>query len=224
MTRDELLRLLQTGLDASPEYVGGGLLLCHRRSVAPLAYLHRIYPVLTQQEVSELESRLARPIPADHRAFLQTIGNGARFYSAFGLNGLVRRIDRSMGDGLGQPISLDYGNVNERPRGLDDDTVAIGGMVGWSSRGVLVMDRRGSIALVHPVDGQDVAASWDNLDNMLRSEIARLSPLHDSSGRSLVADTALMHPGGQRWETKPEPARPAKTSKLLSILGRFRSR
>jgi len=204
MTREKLVALLSDGLDARPEFIGGGVLLCHIPAIGPLAYLHRVYPILTPEDFDALVSRVGRPVPRGYSDFLHRVGNGARLFK-LSLDGFVGQLRRSATDSLGQPISLDYGNVVERPSGLDDDTFAIGGMVGWSSRGCLIMEPSGEVLLVHSVDGQDVAARWPDLDAMLESEIARCSSLYDRAGRRLVSATDPMHPGGRKWETKTEP-------------------
>jgi len=131
------------------------------------------------------------------------VGNGARLFQ-LSLYGLIGQLNRSPTDPLGQPISVRYGNVTERPEGLDDDAFAIGGMTGWSSRGCLIMTASGEVLLVHPVDGRDVAAGWASLDLMLEKEIARCAPLYDRAGRLLAPHVEVMHPGGRRWETSAE--------------------
>jgi hypothetical protein len=205
MTREELVALLSGGLDATPAFVGAGVLICHTPHVAPLAYLHRIYPRLHAEDLVDLEAQLGTNIPESFANFLTRVGNGARFFN-ISIDGLVGQLRRDPADKLGQPISLDYGNIYERPPGLAEDTLAIGGMVGWSSRGCLVMQPGGEVLLVHPSDGRDVVARWDSLDAMLRDEIARQYEFHDRSGRRLVSHTEAMHPAGRRWETEIEPA------------------
>lgn len=204
MTRERLVVLLSSSLDARPELVGGGVLIGHTPDVAPLAYLHRLYPVLSRGDLVGLADSVGRPVPPDYATFLCDAGNGARLF-ALHLYGYVGQLRRDASDPLGQPVSLSYGNVVERPSGLDDETLAIGGMVGWSARGCLVMTAARAVLLVHPIDGRDVAASWPSLDAMLEDEIARCSALYYRDGRCLVSSTEVMHPGGRKWETSVEP-------------------
>jgi len=206
MTREKLLALLSTGLDARPTCFGDGVVLCHTPFVAPLAYLHRIYPVLSPGELASLQSNLGRKIPVSYSDFLCSVGNGANLYE-LSLYGFVSQARRSASDPLGQAHSLRYGNVIERPEGIKEDTFAIGGIVGWSSRGTLVMEPGGGVLLVHAYDGRDIAARWSCLDAMLEEEIARLSPLYDRTGRLLASATEVMHPAGRKWETSVEPSR-----------------
>lgn len=206
MTRDKLLALLSSGLDARPIAIGDGVLLCHTPFVAPLAYLHRIYPALSPKELAILDGELGRNVPKNYGDFLCSVGNGASLFG-MSLYGFVGQLRRDPTDPLGQPISLRFGNAIERPNGLDEDTFAIGGMVGWSSKGTLVMEPTGEVLLVHHRDGRDVAARWSDLDAMLEEEIARRSPLYDRAGRSLASATETMHPAGRKWETREEPLR-----------------
>ena len=171
--------------------------------------------MLTPGDLDIVEANCGRACPSAYRHFLERIGNGASLFN-LSLYGLVQRIDRLGSLPLGQPISLDYGNSIERPKGLRAESFAIGGMVGWSSRGVLIMEPAGEVALVHLSDGEDVAAQWPDLDTMLTSEIQRLASLYDRSGYRQVPSSQLMHPGGRRWETEPEEPRPSR-----SVLGRL---
>jgi len=204
MTRDRLLALLSEGLDASPIAVGDGVLLCHRPFEAPLAYLHRIYPSLSSEQFASLERDLDRRVPKNYCDFLCTVGNGASLFG-MSLYGYVDQLRRDATDPLGQPISLGYGNTVERPSEMDAETFAIGGMVGWSSRGKLLMEPSGEVLLVHHRDGRDIAARWPSLDTMIEEEVARRSTLYDRTGRSVASATEAMHPGGRKWETSSEP-------------------
>lgn len=153
-------------------------------------------------ELTELEDAIGRPV-GRYGNFLLGVGNGARLFN-LSLFGFVEQLSREV-NGLGQPISLRYGNEVERPSGLADDELVIGGQVGWSSRGSFVLHASGAVSLVHPEDAADVAARWPTLDAMLSAELDRLSALHDRSGRAIVGSTVLMHPEGRRWETSAEP-------------------
>ncbi|KDP93882.1 hypothetical protein ER13_15635 [Brevundimonas sp. EAKA] len=88
---------------------------------------------------------------------------------------------------------------------MDEGQMVIGGAVGWSSRGVFIIDDVGRIRLTHHADAHDIAAEWDSLEAMLKAETTRIASLLDLTGEPLSTHTALMHPGGRRWETKAEP-------------------
>ena len=203
MTRDDLLTLVATSFSQCPQSVAGGTLFCSTPHQGDTAYLGRIYDPLSHDRAVAWLSKADQP-GNPYRSFLTTVANGLNVANLT-LYGVVEEIDRSAGHGIGQPISLDYGNLVERPGDLSSDDLVIGGMVGWSSRGVYVLDRDSRVRLAHPENGADVAAYWSDLEAMLEAEFARLAQHFNSEGRELSSHTALMHPNGRRWETEIEP-------------------
>jgi hypothetical protein len=215
----DALRPWQAGGWIEPE--GGGLAVCHRPQVAPMAYLHLVYPPLSEAAIDAADEHYSRPIPAAYRAFLGC-ANGCRLFEGFDLGGSLlqndgaEHIDRSLANVLGHPISLSYGNSVERPSGLSETVLIIGGMTGWNARGALAMTQAGDVALVHPDDGHDVAVRWPSLEAMLLSEIERRGAMFDAAGVRLASPQELMPPEARRWETpKQAPARQSWLAKLL---------
>jgi hypothetical protein len=201
MTRDKLLALIADAFCQEPQLAPGGVLFCHKPEVAEFAYLARVYDPAPPNQVRAWAT--AHDRENLYLSFLTEAANGLAVANV-NLFGVIEQVDRS-GRGAGQPISLDYGNVVERPARLDESDLVIGGIVGWSSRGSFVMDREGAVRLTHHQDGADVAARWPDLLTMLHSELTRIARLHDRDGRELGTSTDLMHPNGRRWETKVEP-------------------
>jgi hypothetical protein len=203
MTNDELLALIGSALSHQPQAAAGGYLVCHTPHVAEFAYLGRVYDPVSAERARTWATR-SHHLGNPYLSFVTDVANGLRIAN-LSLYGVVEQIDRATGPGVGQPISLDYGNVVERPTHLDASDMVIGAVVGWSSRGSYVMDRLGAVRLVHCSNGDDVAAEWPNLKGMLAAELTRIGKLHDPHGRELTTSTDLMHPKGQRWETEIEP-------------------
>lgn len=203
MTRDDLLALITTSFSHRPQRVADGFLFCHTPQVAEFAYLGRVYDPVSSKSARAWATR-ARNQENPYLSFLTEVANGVRIAN-ISLYGVIEQIDRSVGPGVGQPISLDYGNVVERPANLDDSDMVIGGIVGWSSRGAYVIGHEGAVRLVHYSNGGDVADEWPNLNAMLGAELTRIAELHDRDGRKLTTSTDLMHPHGRRWETEIEP-------------------
>lgn len=195
---------LVTRLSASvprdePKWLSGGVRIGHTPHVARLAYLHTIYAPASEVDLQAAAQALGRRMPEDYQRFL-VMANGVRLFGgALDLGGVVGQVDRRP-ESIGQAISLRYGNVVERPEGLSADDFAIGGIVGQSTAGVLIMDAAGRVRLVHGRDGSDVAADWLSLDAMLESEIERLSQLFDSEGRRRVEASEQLPPGARHWE------------------------
>jgi hypothetical protein len=203
MTRDDLLALLAANLSHPPEPAQGGYLFCHTPHEAEFAYLCRVYDPVSGTRARAWFNK-AHHSGHPYLCFVTGVANGLRLAS-ISLYGVIEQIDRSVGPGVGQPIGLDHGNLFERPAHLDDTDMVIGGIVGWSSKGAFVMDRKGAVRLVHALKGGDVADQWPSLEAMLRAELPRLAGQHDAEGRLLATYTDLMHPNGRCWETKLEP-------------------
>jgi len=201
--RPALLNWFADLLGEPPRRVAGGDLLRPQPHVGPFAYMARLYDPLAAGDLNGWLSG-ANCSRNDYTRFLETAANGLRFVS-LNLYGVIHSIDRSVGPGAGQPISIDYGNLIERPAGMDEGQMVIGGAVGWSSRGVFIIDDQGRVRLTHHADAHDIAAEWDSLEAMLKAETTRIASLLDLTGAPLSTHTALMHPGGRRWETKAEP-------------------
>lgn len=201
MKREDLLALVADAFHQEAQLTCGGVLFCHTPHVGVFAYLARIYDAAPPGQVAAWARAHKRSNP--YLSFLTDVANGLRVANV-DLFGVIEQIDR-LSLGAGQAVSLDYGNVVERPASLDETDMVIGGIVGWSSRGSYVMDQEGAVRLTHHQDGADVADQWPDLPSMLRAELTRIARLHDGEGRELGASTDLMHPNGRRWETKVEP-------------------
>jgi hypothetical protein len=201
MTRDDLLALIAGVFRHEPQLAPGGVLVGHTPHVAEFAYLARVYDPAPPDQVRAWAT--AHDMENPYLSFLAEVANGLRVANV-SLRGVITHIDRSV-RGVGQPVSVDHGNIFGRPASLDQTDMVIGGIVGWSSKGSYVMDREGTVRLTHHLDGADVAAGWPDLHSMLRSELTRIARLHDRQGRELGTSTDLMHPKGRHWETKVEP-------------------
>lgn len=203
LDRTQFLALLSSSLDDEPIHVAGGAQLGRLGDEGQIAFLHTLYPPLSENLIATVEARLGCDLPASYRAFLSQVSNGARLFNVISLYGLVEQIDRDPAHPLGQPISIDYGNSLEPVPGLGSGELCIGGMVGWSSHGRLILSPGGRVKLAHPDHGE-VAVEWPSLPEFLTSEIARLSGSHDRAGRPTVSWTEMMHPAGRVWETEAE--------------------
>src|SRR6187549_1174059 len=118
MTSDDLLALLATSLSVRPQRVRGGFLFRHTPHVGEFAYLSRLYDPVSDAFARAWLAETDHP-GNPYRAFVTEIANGLRFAN-ISLHGVIGRIDRSVGHGIGQPISLDFGNLIERPVNLDE--------------------------------------------------------------------------------------------------------
>lgn len=202
------------------EHEGGGLQVCHAPSVGPQAYLHWLYPGLPEDRLAQTEAAYDRPLPGEYRRFLAW-ANGARLFGHLGLRGShVRGLDREASDrsgaGMGQPVSLDYGNRIGRPAGAPATAWVIGTISGYSGQGHLLLRQDGSVTLCALSDAQDVACSWGSFGEMLLSEFDRMAALVGDRGEAPESSVEFLPETARRWES---PSRgPSALDRLRSLV------
>jgi hypothetical protein len=149
--------------------------------VAPLAWLHRVYPPLQEHDIALLEGQLNRPIPSEYRSWLQ-LGNGFDAFSgAFVLYG--RRSDYSRRPTVVQPFDLDLPNVLERLPDANKDAFFIGSVlnaeyllyVAPATGEVYACGRRSAVSM----------ASWESVHMLVISVMGTLRTAFDGEGRAL---------------------------------------
>ncbi len=190
------------------EGINGGLAVCHQPERGPLAYLFRTYPGLSDSDLAATERYYSAGVPSACASFLQH-SNGCHLFDCLTLFGSLVRPDghallnRDPRDVIGQPISLDHGNVWGMPEGLPAGTFVVGVLSGYSGQGKLVIVPSGEVLLTHLEDGSDIAARWATFETMLFSEFDRLAELHDQDGELLVETADRLPEAARRWETSP---------------------
>lgn len=207
------------------EHEGGGLEVGHVPAEGTQAYLHTLYPGLSEDRLAATEAAYDRALPGEYRRFLAW-SNGAWLFRHLGLNGSHihgterELIDRS-GVGVGQPVSLDYGNQFGWPRHAPYTAWVLGTVSGWSGQGYLLLRQDGAVTLCGLTDADDVAASWGSFSHMLFSEFDRMAALVGDDGAMLGRCVDFLPEAARRWENKPEP----KSDPKPGLLGRlFRPR
>jgi hypothetical protein len=162
----------------------GARLIGHVPHVAPIAYLHSIYPGLDESQIDELEALCQRPLPSAYRAFLR-ITNGAKLFSDdLSLDGLRTSYQRSV-DASRLPYALETANTWERPKGSPQDAVFFGG---YSFDGSRLAMRGGDDRVFYTPrrEYQPILRTWPSFPAMLESEVQRLAALFDERGRFTV--------------------------------------
>jgi hypothetical protein len=203
MTRAALLALISARLGHVSLPTSGGTLFCHQPHIGKFSYVGRVYDPASAESIQRWGGSV-RHTDSPYLSFLEQAANGLSIAN-IALFGIVATIDRTVSGHAGQPISLDYGNLVERPAHLQCSDLVVGSVVGWSSQGRYIMRPDGSVRLIHAHNADDVADEWASLPAMLESEITRIAEAHDEKGTCLSTATALMHPAGRRWETSIEP-------------------
>jgi hypothetical protein len=158
----------------------GALLIGHAPHIAPQAWLHKIYPVLNDDDIAIVESNLNTRIPSDYKYFLQHNSNGLNiFVATFALNGHRKQLGRSIAASR-QPFGLDIPNVDERPDNAKDSYFFIGSY-SWDGSKLYIDKETGK---VHYCDRWDAASlyKWNSFEEMLVSEVKRICDLFDEKG------------------------------------------
>lgn len=171
----------------------GARLIGHIPHVAPLAYLHQIYPGLTEPQVNELAGTVGRPIPDHHRAFLR-LGNGMSLFMQVSFYGLRFTYSRDP-DASRLPFHMKTSNTWERPKGAPDAAVFVGG---YSYDGSELYVLPGDPRVYHCPRraAKPVLNTWPSLEAMLNAEIDRFETLLDRDGKLIDPGQPTMPPAG----------------------------
>jgi hypothetical protein len=175
--RKALLSWESLGAATAPN---GARLIGHVPHVAPMAYLHTIFPPLSEAEILELERIVGRRIPQEYTSFLR-LSNGLKVFMKLSLDGLRTSFARDV-DSARLPFSLETTNVQERPRGSPVEVVFIGS---YSYDGSNLWMRPGDPRVYRCPRREfgPVLNTWHTFDTMLESEVSRLAGLFGPDGR-----------------------------------------
>ncbi|MEM0921518.1 MAG: SMI1/KNR4 family protein [Pseudomonadota bacterium] len=187
----------------------------HVPHIAPFAYLCWRYAGLDENGLREAEHEAGRYIPEPYREMLRHM-NGARLLGVSLSGGTFGSIDRS-GVGIGQPISISYQNVVERPSYIPNGHLGIGGINGaWSSQGHLYLTSTGEVEMYN-AQFDIVGARWPSLAEFLSEEFLRRISLYNDEGHELDKSKRLPGDTGD-WERL---AQEAKKNKNAGLFKRF---
>jgi len=158
--------------------------------VAPEAYFHVVYPPMDDDQISALEHQIGRSLPEELQSFYKQ-SNGIKLFAyALSIDGMRHSYVRT-GDDAWQPYSIITQNVQERPLDAPETLVFFGGYeydgssLGMSPESPVVY--RFAPQSVTPLN------EWSSFDDMLISEVRRLSKLFDEQGQ-LIDDEAPTTP------------------------------
>jgi hypothetical protein len=176
---ESILSLLDEYKHLGYEQLENGTQLIGRAPhVAKYAWLHSLYPPLTDDEIVELEKSLDIPVHDSFKEFLKVSNGLHAFVTTFCIDGLRANYKRDIISSR-QPFDITTPNYEERPKDAEKDWLFIGGY-----------DWDGSLLFIKP-DGKvycysrkiGIYHSWDNLFVMLEEEILRLMKLFDEKGQ-----------------------------------------
>jgi hypothetical protein len=183
--------LLEYSKNGEKQFDDGTLLISRAPHIAELAWLHRLYPPLSSEEIEILENELQGSIPNPFKEFLKSYSNGLNiFIDNFCLFGYRRKMDRSI-NAVPQPYSIITINKFEKPEDSLENYFFIGGYDDDGSH--LYIDKenlkvyRCSRLSASPLN------SWNSFEEMLLKEVTKISSLFDEEGK-LIRDTATTPP------------------------------
>jgi len=167
----------------------GTLLIGHAPHIAPQAWLHCIYPPLSDKELCDLENELNESMPDSYRLFLKNTNGLNVFNTTFNLYGLRKNYKRDVVS-VWQPFDILTPNRLERPGNAKRNFLFIGSY-NWDGS-LLYIDR--NFGNVHVCNRDDSTSlfQWANFDEMLDSEIKRVVTLFDDKGKTYNEDKSTL--------------------------------
>jgi len=163
----------------------GTLLIAKAPHIAPLAWLHSIFPPLSPEDIFTLEEQLNGKIPASYKDFL-LVTNGLKvFNTTLSLDGCRRNYKRDT-ISVWQPFDILTPNIDERPKNAEKTMFFIGGYDCDGS--LLYIDNNTNKVHLCSVDDANSLYEWPSFDKMLESEINRLIGLFDKEGKEFRKD------------------------------------
>jgi hypothetical protein len=169
---------------------GGAVLIGRAPHIAPLAWLHSLYPPLSLADIADLEGKLKMPVPHEYKQFLQ-LSNGLNvFNTTLSLFGLRRNYIRDV-ENVWQPFDIITPNTIEKP-GNASNNVFIFGTYDWDGSYLYIDCEKGNT--VHLCTNDDITSlyKWPNLEAVLKSEIKRLLTMFDGQGKELDPDESTL--------------------------------
>ncbi|SMR71562.1 hypothetical protein SAMN04488030_1001 [Aliiroseovarius halocynthiae] len=189
----------------------------HVPGIAPLAYLATFYAGLDDNGIQAAEAECDRFIPDLYRALLRHT-NGLRL-GKLSLHGTTFQSAYTSGPGIGQPISLVYQNVYERPNYIPNGHLGIGAMNGeWHSQGHFYLASTGEVEMYHR-DANLLGARWASIEEFLQSEIPRQLSLYDAEGR-IKSDVKQLPGDTETWEAIAE-AKKGEQARASGLRGKI---
>lgn len=187
---DEVFSLLhsfdQLGTRQLPN---GRQMLGHAPHVGPEAYLHILFPGLKRDGLKKLEAEAGRRLP-DQLSELYSRCNGMILYSgSLSIYGLRTSYART-GDEAWQPFSIAIPNVDERINDADPDAVFFGSY-DWDGS-FLYTSTNSPVVYRCSRESARPLNKWQSVQEMLLSEVYRLSKLFDRNGKEIDEDVATI--------------------------------
>ena len=161
----------------------GATLIGYAPFIAPEAWLNHLFKPLTMDSICLLEDRIKRPIPDGYRDFLMYFSNGLNVMNGhLSLFGLRTSYSRDTSDR--QPFDLTLVNTiaSEKPFNSTKEMFFFGSYMSKGSK--LYFDKDSRVCFCSRENATPLK-TWNNLIEMLESELIRIYKLFDESGHPL---------------------------------------
>lgn len=168
----------------------GTVLIGKAPHIAPMAWLHSIYPPLSESDINILEDQIKKIIPEPYKEFLK-VSNGLNvFNTTLSLYGLRKNYNRDVEINVWQPFDIIVPNTIEKPIDSADKAFIIGSY-DWDGSYLFINTANEKIYLCSREDITPLF-EWANFGEMLNGEIKRLSNLFDRDGKELNIDSSTL--------------------------------
>lgn len=165
----------------------GTVLICKVPHIAPQAWLHRLYGPLTEEKISQLDSKLTKKLPKDFRDFLSNFNGVNIFSDSISIWGVKTSYVRT-GEEAFQPYDLCDLN-DEKSNEISDEWLVFGSYSWNGSYMVYNINRDIEKVFRCDNDSNEILQEWPDLFTWLSGEIDRLSLLFDENGVEYDEDT-----------------------------------
>lgn len=147
------------------------------KQIAPQAWLHQIYPPLTDVEIEEMEKMIGNELPDSIRNFYKEMNGFSVFVKKLTIDGLRKNFSRSI-EASWQPFSIETVNKKERPKNAKEEYIFIGS---YSETGNLIyIDAKNGKLSICKVNNANPIITYENLFNFLLEELSDIFEKYNS--------------------------------------------
>jgi len=140
------------------------------------SYLHELYAGLGEADVCELERLIAGTLPSALASFYREANGLSLFAKSLSIRGLRKNYSRTSENRL--PVSLEYGNVIERPKNDERSQVRFGWYPIGKAELVIYRDQPDKVFAVPRYSAGPVLFEWVSFEEFLLTEVDRLIGLY----------------------------------------------
>ena len=169
--------------DIEPFIESNTWIIHKEREQFPLANVHNIYNGLSDVEIQKLSSDIDRKIPLVLKEFYKEANGLSLFYNSIGIRGYLGKRDSL------QPISLEYGNIIDRPI-ENNEFVDNSNQIRFGSYTIEEVDLMmcldsDVVYAVRRFRDEPIYFKWPNFEEFLLSEVKRMAEEYISKNKNI---------------------------------------